>query len=237
MSLRIIFNTFVKKMFQRILAKFQTKLFTKSDFSKNGLKPYVIDFFLQESKGILHIGGHSGQEAEYYSRFSFPVIWIEGNPNIYPELKAKAEQFGQHAIQALITEVDGAKIPFYLTSNNSESASLFPLQDGNSWTSLYNTDTIYLEGRRLDSIFSSQDLNQHNFWVIDVQGAELQVIRSAEELMRKCCRYALIEVSSTDFYSGGAKWHEVLSQMRKMGFIPLWLPNTNHEEVLFINSY
>ena len=38
------------------------------------------------SEGILHLGAHRGKEAETYSWFNKPVLWIEANPMIFEDL-------------------------------------------------------------------------------------------------------------------------------------------------------
>lgn len=234
--MRKVLNTYVKKVLQSILSLFHLRLITQSDFSKNGLKPYMLEFFLVQSKGILHIGAHSGQEAAYYSKFDFPVTWIEANPAIFEELQINASRYGQKAICALISDINEEETIFYLTSNDSESASMFRLAEKHDWSELENTTSITLKSKRLDSLFKSEDLIGLDFWIVDVQGSELQVIRSAGNLITDYCKFALVEVSTSEYYKGGSLWPDVKSKMNSLGFFELWAPSTTHEEVLFINS-
>ena len=236
MNLKVKLNTYSKKLLMRIFFKFHMKIFTKSDFSKNGLKPYLLDFFLLQSNGVLHVGGHTGQEASFYSRFNLPVIWVEGNPVVFDELKSNVSRFGQRSVLALISEIDKEQVPFYLTSNNSESASVFPLAENHAWSKLENTGSISLETSRLDTLFSEYEIQNYDFWVIDVQGSELQALRSAGKLLQKFCHFALVEISTDEFYFGGSSWSDVVSEMNHQGFIQLWNPTSAHEEILFVNS-
>lgn len=229
-------NTYAKKLLMWSVSRHHVKIFTNSDFSKNGLKPYLLDFFLLQSQGVLHVGAHTGQEASFYSRFNLPVIWVEGNPAVFDELKNNVSVFGQRAVLALISENDKERVPFYLTSNNSESASLFPLAEKHAWMKLENTGSVSLETRRLDKLFSESEIQKFDFWVIDVQGSELQVIRSAGKFLQNFCHFALIEVSTDKFYFGGSSWSDVVKEMNRQGFVQLWNPSSAHEEILFVNS-
>ena len=212
------------------------RVITRSDNSKNGLKPFMLEFFMRECSGILHIGGHTGQEAKYYSTLQKPVIWIEGNPQVFEDLHRHVTKFHQVAIQALISDNAVSEIDFYLTSNNSESASIFPLSRNSSWDDLTNTGMIRLPVTRLDSLLATVETFACDFWVIDVQGAELQVIRSAGKYLTNYCKFILIEISTSEYYDGGAIWDDVREEMRRQGFLNLWSPNSTHEEVLFVNT-
>lgn len=229
-------NTLLKRILCKIGILLKFRVITKSDNSKNGLKPFMLEFFIRECAGILHIGGHLGQEAVYYSTLKKPVIWIEGNPLIFKDLENHVAKFNQVAIQALISDEVHAEIDFYLTSNNSESASIFPLSENNSWDDLTNVGVIRLPSRRLEDVLDDLKSFDCEFWVIDVQGGELQVIRSAGTYLTGCCKYVLIEISTSEYYKGGSTWIDVRDEMRMLGFVNLWIPSSSHEEVLFINS-
>ena len=196
----------------------------------------MLEFFMRQCSGILHIGGHTGQEAKYYSTLQKPVTWIEGNPQVFEQLYRHVTKFHQVAIQALISDNEDSEIDFYLTSNNSESASIFPLSINNSWDNLTNIGVIRLPVTRLDSLLAKIEVDACDFWVIDVQGAELQVIRSAGKYLTDYCKFILVEISTSEYYNGGAKWDDVREEMRLQGFLNLWNPNSTHEEVLFVNT-
>jgi hypothetical protein len=97
--------------------------------------------------------------------------------------------------------------------------------------------TIELPMRRLDSVLQDEQVPKGSHWVIDVQGAELEVIRGAGDLIRNA--YSLeVEVSTKDEYSGGAKFEEVNTTLNSLGLFPLWKPKANsHEDIFFMRRF
>lgn len=54
---------------------------------------------------------------------------------------------------------------------------------------------------------------------LDVQGAELDVLRGAERVLREC-QYVILEVSFFTFFQGGPDCCEVIAYMKEHGFVP-----------------
>ena len=53
----------------------------------------ISEELIKQAKGVLHIGAHIGQEAEFYFKCGVPVLWFEGNPNVYQILKININPF------------------------------------------------------------------------------------------------------------------------------------------------
>jgi hypothetical protein len=84
------------------------------------------------------------------------------------------------------------------------------------------TKSVLLESKRLDSCFSIETICSYPDWVIDVQGAELEVLKGAGKLLKYC--YSLeVEVTSgnLDMYEGGARANEVIDFLELNGFMTL----------------
>jgi hypothetical protein len=95
---------------------------------------------------------------------------------------------------------------------------------------------ISLQMTRLDSIFSTETITDYEHWVIDVQGAELLVLKGAGSLLANC-KSLLVEVSTRQVYNGGALWHELESFLVANGLNPLWQPEAeSHENILFVRT-
>ena len=71
--------------------------------------------------------------------------------------------------------------------------------------------------RRLDDIQSIEQIQNFKHWVIDVQGAELNVIRGAEKLINEC-QSLQIEVKNISDYIGGSSWINVKDFLFSKGF-------------------
>ena len=140
----------------------------------------------------------------------------------------------QDGYQALLGDKPSAKQRINLSSNSYESSSIFDFGAEMNHKNLSMVDFIELPMVRLDGMFTSTELSMYKHWVIDVQGAELLVLKGAGQLLTNVTSIE-IEVSTKDEYSGGAKWHEIRDFLDDFGFFPLWLPKENsHEDVFFV---
>jgi FkbM family methyltransferase len=196
---------------------------------------------LAKSKGVLHLGAHKGQEADIYQWLGKKVIWIEAIPRIFDQLKDNLYFYdNQEAYCLLLGDADNVKRSFFISNNDSASSSLFKFSkntlDGKyfSDTKLKIKDRIILEMTKLDSFIKKNDINisEYNHWIIDVQGAELLVLKGAENSL-KFCDSLLIEVSKVDIYQDGVLWPELRNWLSKRNFYPITEPMQDHSDVLF----
>jgi FkbM family methyltransferase len=228
-------NTIIKKAFVRCFGLIGVELLTRSDHTANGLQPIVREFFLHQCRGILHIGAHEGQEADMYHRLSRSVIWVEAIPRYFEKLSENIQRFdNQLALNALVAAQCNDAQDFFIASNNGESSSIYPLAGNDYWKGLVNSEVCSLPSRRLDCIFSDFDIRGYDYWIIDVQGAEIEVLKGAGKLLQ-FCRYLQVEISQETFYEGGAEFQDVKNFLESESFVPLWLPSRAHEEIIFRN--
>jgi hypothetical protein len=50
------------------------------------------------------------------------------------------------------------------------------------------------------------------------------------------CRALLVEVSTVEVYRGGVLWPELQQYLGDAGFVPLWDPDSLHDDVLFVRG-
>ena len=193
--------------------------------------------FIKKSRGILHIGAHLGQEGDRYFQYRTKVIWIEAIPSVYEELRENISGFqNQEALCALLGDENNVTIDFNLSSNSLASSSIFNFGNDFGFKNLQMQSKISLLMTRLDSIFSTETITDYEHWVIDVQGAELLVLKGAGSLLANC-KSLLVEVSTRQVYNGGALWHELESFLVANGLNPLWQPEAeSHENILFVRT-
>ena len=228
-------NTLLKKVFARFFGFIGIELLTRSDHTSNGLQPIVREFFLHQSRGILHIGAHEGQEAKMYDRLSKSVIWVEAVPLYFERLSENIMPFhNQMALNALLSAQCDSSRDFFITSNNGESSSVYPLAGNEYWKGLENSEVCRLPSKRLDCIISDLEIQDFDYWIVDVQGAEIEVLQGAGNLL-KFCHYLQVEISQEKFYEGGAEFQDVKVFLESRSFVPLWLPSQPHEEIIFRN--
>jgi FkbM family methyltransferase len=236
MAIKHKVNTLLKKSFQRTFRLVGIEILTSSDHSNNGLLPIVQEFFLRQSRGILHIGAHEGQEAVMYDWLSKPVIYCEAIPLYFERLQKKIKPFrNQVALNALLDSECRSSRDFFITSNNGESSSIYPLAGNEYWHGLENSEVCKLPSKRLDCIFSDLEMREFDYWIVDVQGAEIEVLKGAGSLLIHC-KWLQVEISQGKFYEGGAEFQEVKDFLKLKGFVPMWLPSQPHEEIIFMNT-
>jgi FkbM family methyltransferase len=211
--------------------------------SRNPLSYYdlvakVKESLILQSKGILHIGAHRGLEASFYSNLSRDVIWIEAIPKIFDDLLKNTAKFeNQSAFLALLGEEDKNATKMYVSSNDYASSSVFQFGEDMDHKNLSMNEEITLPMKRLDSIFGPQDLVDFKHWVIDVQGAEVLVLKGAGSLLNNVNSLE-IEVSTKSEYECGATWEPVKELLNSFGLFPLWEPKENsHEDIIFVRRF
>ena len=190
------------------------------------------------SEGVLHLGAHEGQEATYYFKLGAKVIWIEAIPEKHKILLHNISKFpNQKSILALL----GSKkklVKFNVSSNNGQSSSIYNFgNDIQFHKSIYMENHKMLTMKRLDSLLSEKTIVKYTHWVVDVQGAELEVLKGAGKLLDYC--YSLeVEVTSRDLYRGGANAQEVINFLLLRGFINIQEHKIGyHEDLLCIRVH
>lgn len=189
---------------------------------------------VSQSTGVLHIGAHVGQEAETYAKAGLEVLWVEGDTEIFPRLQENIKRYAnQKAINFLLGDREGQLVDFFRSSNDGQSSSLFKFGKD----SFENVSTVKIEQltlHRLDSLLSIQESMRFDHWVVDVQGAELLVLKGAGHLLNSC-RWLSVEVSLRETYSGGAKFQELCDYLAQYQLFPLWNPTVGfHGDVIFV---
>jgi len=199
------------------------------------LKKEIKENLLFKYPQVIHIGANTGQEANWYNANNIKVIWIEAEPKNFTVLTSKILNYkDQEAIQALVGSENRENVPFYIASNAGMSSSIFNFGDGMDRKGLRMIESISLQMFRLETIFKTRDISRYNYWIVDVQGSEYEVLKGAGKLLNDV-KVIEIEISTRDEYMGGAKYNEVKEMLDLFGFFPLWEPEDNsHEDLIFI---
>jgi FkbM family methyltransferase len=170
-------------------------------------------------KGVLHIGANIGEEAPVYDELGIKdVIWIEGNPDIFPKLKSNIQKYGmQTAFLACIGDENGDTV-LHISNNGSQSSSILELgTHKTAHPEVHYVKDIPLKMFRVDSLFDENILKDYDFLNIDLQGAELKALKGMGELLRGF-RWAYLEVNKAELYKGCALIGEVDNYLLGYGF-------------------
>ena len=168
-----------------------------------------------EKKGIIHIGAHKGQEVALYLELGFKkIMLIEANPEWVSFLQDKFKaQTEVTIIDKAISDTSGI-IDFHIhtsQSGSTEPASILQMKEFNKIvTSLNTPETIKVPVVRLEELFNHgvHNINDYNFLSVDVQGAELQVLKGCESIMSKFDAI-ICEVNLIELYEGGVLEEEI----------------------------
>jgi FkbM family methyltransferase len=188
---------------------------------------------VSQSRGVLHIGAHLGIESREYGVLGKPVLWVEADPDTFKELEKNLKPYDNQVAYNLLLGDQEKTVDFFRASNGSQSSSIFQFSNINSFKHVSTTEVLTLSMSRLDSKFTHEVIGSFDHWVIDVQGAELLVLKGAGQLLN-LCRTLFIECSKSEYYLGGTQWEELASYLRSEGFRYFTLPkNITHMNVIF----
>lgn len=200
------------------------------------LQNLISQTLIKQAKGVLHIGGHYGEEAEFYNRLGKPVIWVEGVSSHYQVLLENIREYPrQKALNYFLSSSHQISAPFYITNNDGSSSSLLKLNESNPFKGLEISEVLTIETFCLTEIIEIDEITKYDHWIIDVQGAELSVLEGASEYL-KFAKTLVVECSTYDLYSNQAHFHQIADYLGELGFIYLWtLTEYSHGDVIFVN--
>ena len=182
--------------------------------------------------GIIHIGAHLGEESQKYQELGIQeVVWVEANPVICEKLKNNVSSLpGNITINSLISESDGDKIPFYIT-NNGESSSLLQLDKHKiHHPHIHVTEEIQLETSTFKTLSEKYnlDMSKYDFLNLDVQGAELMVLKGFGDELNNL-EYIYTEVNQAHLYTNCALIEELDEYLQKYQFKRMVTRMTEYE--------
>jgi FkbM family methyltransferase len=170
--------------------------------------------------GIIHVGAHAGEEwVNYANNNIHDVVWVEANPNLAGHLKQKFHNDTNKVIinAAIFNE---EKILTFNITNNLCSSSLFELKTHKQlYPDVVYNNQIQTHTKRLDTLINNQtiDIQKYNTLVVDVQGAELQVIESLGKYLVSI-KYIISEICLTELYEGSTVVEIFDQKLNELGF-------------------
>jgi len=168
-------------------------------------------------KGIIHIGGHYGQEYDLYKNLNVPVIFFEPLSNNYNVLKNKVEHdINVQTFQCALGNENKIVTMNVETANNGQSSSILkPKKHLEQYPHITFNFTEEVNMFRLDDI--DLNLSQYNFLNIDVQGYELEVFKGAFETLKNI-NYIISEINRDEVYENCPHVDELDEYLFQFGF-------------------
>lgn len=150
--------------------------------------------------GVLHVGAHLGEEASSYAQLGWsPTIWVEAQPKLVQKLRETLQPDNNRIIQAAVWGTAGLPLKLHVASNSMSSSLLDFGSHSKSYPEITYIEEVDVITQRLDSLISEVDMP--NFLNIDIQGAELEAIKSLGRLL-KHLDFIYVEVNRKEVYKG-----------------------------------
>lgn len=177
--------------------------------------------YLRGARGVIHVGANDGRERAYYDRARLPVLWVEALPDVFEKLRENLRDYPrQTALNYLLLDEDGQTVAFNVASNNAESSSIFELADHvEIWPEVGFVGKVELTGHTFATMVEREqvDLGRYDSLILDVQGAELLVLKGAERHLAGF-RYILAEAADFNCYEGATTLAELETYLAPRGF-------------------
>jgi FkbM family methyltransferase len=170
-------------------------------------------------RGVLHIGAHELEERPFYNNtlnvVDDDIVWVDANP----ELVSKATSSGHKNVYCGAISADEKELDFKI-SNNGQSSSLLDFglhKQHYPW--IHYVNTIKVKTETLGSFFNRNNLDgrKYNFWNLDIQGVEYDVLRSATEFFAQVDAI-YTEINTAEVYKGCGLLNEIDDLLTSYGF-------------------
>jgi FkbM family methyltransferase len=181
-------------------------------------------------RGIIHIGAHEAEELDHYVSHGIRrVLWVEANPNLYPQLRHKLASYPEMELGEFAageTTSDGE----LNIANNGQSSSLLDLgthqQDHPDITFIATTPVqIQPVDLWLDQL--EIDRSIYNFLNLDVQGYELSALKGLSAQLSHV-DYVYTEVNSREVYQACAQLADIDQYLANYGLLRAATAMTAH---------
>lgn len=186
---------------------------------------YLFQKYNIQSKGILHLGASTGQEAPKYKELGIDrVIWVEAIPDVYQQLLKHLRDIGceegASCINACISDESGKEVEFHISNNEAQSSSFLEL----GYHKIIHPTVEYIDTIKLHTLTvpvmlrrNGLNLDGIDFLNADLQGAELLAIKGMGATL-SLFKYLYLEINKRDTYVGCATVEEVDKYVGEYGF-------------------
>lgn len=183
--------------------------------------------FLEHASGVIHVGANIGQERQVYAERDLPVIWIEPLDGIFERLcEHIADYPKQMALQYLITDEDGKEYGFGIANNGAQSSSIYDFElHREIWPEVHYLGMTTLSSMTLKTVMQRHVVDPaiYNTLILDVQGAELLVLKGAGEYLEQF-KWIRAECADYEIYKGACQLKDLDEYLQPRGFerVDLW---------------
>jgi FkbM family methyltransferase len=179
--------------------------------------------FLRENnfspKTIIDIGANLGEWAvKVYPIFpDANYLLIDGNPNVEPILEKLCNEAPNVRYRISLLSDEEKTETFYLPKNNPTCTGASIMREKTSHYVDKNIAPLQLQAKTLDNTLSEENIDDIDLLKLDVQGAELKVLKGGLKTLQKT-KYCLLEVQFQEWNQDAPYSDEVVHFMRDQGY-------------------
>jgi len=197
--------------------------------------------YVKKIKGVLHVGANTGQELNWYVERKVPrVLWFEPHSKSFAILKANIAEYENHEAFNLGIHDTLQSAALHIASNSAQSSSIL---DFGTHRRYYPRIKYIADQKivlmRMDDFLqtNSIDINDFNFLNVDVQGVELNVMKSFGDSLDKL-DYIYTEVNKEELYVGVDLLPEIDAYLDGIGFsrVALYMTPKHWGDALYVKK-
>lgn len=180
--------------------------------------------------GVLHIGAHECEELNFYTSSlqvkPEDVVWIDG---LFAKVSEAVNRGIPNVYCAVMSDTDGQDVTFNV-ANNGQSSSILEFKTHSiEHPHVVFVDKFTSKTTRVDTFLKTNNLDgsKYNFWNLDIQGAELLVLKGAVENL-KYAKVIYTEVNENHLYEDCALIGEIDTFLATFGFKRVFTEMTQH---------
>lgn len=183
---------------------------------------------------IIHVGADKGQDRSQYLRLRCEsIIWCEADPLNVAFLESKFP--ADKVVDGIIWDMDGEQKDFYVFENSAQNSAIAPSQELNNSLSRVIVNIT----QKLDTVMSSIDISESTLLVIDVQGAEIEVLTGATNTLSQV-KFVVIEIAlNSQGYLKTPTQESIYKSLKVFGFKPSIARishDTSYKDQLFLKG-
>lgn len=199
------------KLFRDIKIYYDFNFKKKNDFKKQ---------ILNKSKGIVHVGCNLAQERYIYQYFNQAVLWIEGNIDLKPIIDKNLKNIPKQKCYFQLLTKENSTVEFHIASNTGSSSSIYKFSGHKRmYEHVKMNETRFIESKSFDQFILDEKikLDQYDFLIMDVQGAELEVLKGMGDNISKF-NYIQLEAADFDAYEKGCREVDLINYLDLYNF-------------------
>lgn len=205
---------------------------------QHGLELEIVKPFLPENPTILEAGAHYGEDTVLFIQ-QWPhatVYAFEPCPSSYARLQQKTLNFSNIHIFPVALFSETGEYTFYMSEKYDGTSSLLP-DNHTPYGVHYNDCPIKVLCKNLDEWAREQGVNHIDYMWLDMEGAELYMLRAAPEILQTV-RALSCELNFYEYRKGMTQFADLHAFLTSNGFelYVMWGPPPKQSTGVYISK-